>query len=93
MICRVEKVPGTFISTDSTKKSANVVQVAINWPCAKGTIPIPGAPTLQQIIQSNYATLLWNLTPTEMAVLDAVLASYSYSDPTTYHYITISQKR
>jgi pyridoxine 4-dehydrogenase len=44
-------------------------QVALNWTRAKGTIPIPGARNLRQAKQ-NIDCLKWNLTPTEIAMLD-----------------------
>jgi pyridoxine 4-dehydrogenase len=59
--------------------NANAAQVAINWCRAKGTIPIPGARNLRQI-QSNYASLSWDLSKEEVALLDNA-ASFSYNTP------------
>jgi pyridoxine 4-dehydrogenase len=44
-------------------------QVALNWPIAKGTIPIPGAKNARQA-QENAAALGWSLTASEIAALD-----------------------
>lgn len=44
-------------------------QVAINWTRAKGTIPIPGARTIQQVEQ-NYGALDWSMSQQEMTMLD-----------------------
>jgi pyridoxine 4-dehydrogenase len=44
-------------------------QVAINWCICKGTIPIPGAKTVQQA-QENLGALGWNLDSNEVAELD-----------------------
>lgn len=59
--------------------SVNIPQVAINWCRAKGTIPIPGARNLRQV-ESNYASLSWDLSTKEVAMLDEA-ATYSYIDP------------
>ena len=48
---------------------ATFSQVALNWTRAKKTIPIPGARTLSQI-QKNNASLDWNMSPDEVALLD-----------------------
>jgi pyridoxine 4-dehydrogenase len=52
---------------------ATPAQVALNWARAKGTIPIPGARTLQQV-QSNYGALQWSLSEGEVKALDLVAA-------------------
>jgi len=51
------------------KHNAVPSQVAINWCISKGTIPIPGARTLNQVKQ-NLATLEWTLTAEEENLLD-----------------------
>jgi aryl-alcohol dehydrogenase-like predicted oxidoreductase len=51
----------------------NAAQVSLNWCIGKGTLPIPGAKTLQQAEQNCGATG-WRLTPGEMAALDEVSA-------------------
>jgi aryl-alcohol dehydrogenase-like predicted oxidoreductase len=44
-------------------------QVALNWTICKGTLPIPGAKTLNQAEQ-NAGALGWELTSDEIASLD-----------------------
>ena len=44
-------------------------QVAINWTRSKGTIPIPGARTINQVEQ-NYGALDWSMSLQEMTMLD-----------------------
>ena len=51
------------------KHDAPVSQVALNWCIAKGTIPIPGARTINQAKQ-NLSTLDWKLTAEEERLLD-----------------------
>lgn len=46
-------------------------QVALNWCMGKGTLPIPGARTVQQAEQ-NVGALGWNLSADEIARLDEV---------------------
>jgi pyridoxine 4-dehydrogenase len=46
-------------------------QVALNWCMGKGTLPIPGARTVQQAEQ-NMGALGWALSPDEIARLDEV---------------------
>jgi aryl-alcohol dehydrogenase-like predicted oxidoreductase len=45
-------------------------QVAINWTIRKGAIPIPGAKNATQARQ-NAGAIGWELTPDEVAALDA----------------------
>jgi pyridoxine 4-dehydrogenase len=52
---------------------ATLSQVAINWTRAKGTIPIPGARTVNQVSQ-NYGALSWNLSKEEETMLDDAAA-------------------
>jgi pyridoxine 4-dehydrogenase len=49
-------------------------QVAINWCICKGTIPIPGAKTVEQA-QENIGALGWQLDSGEIAELDRAAAS------------------
>ena len=49
-------------------------QVAINWCIGKGTIPIPGARTVEQA-KRNIGALGWQLDSGEVATLDKVAAS------------------
>jgi len=51
------------------KHNAVPSQVAINWAIAKGTTPIPGARTINQVKQ-NLATLEWTMTAEEENLLD-----------------------
>ena len=44
-------------------------QVAINWCISKGTIPIPGVKTIQQV-QDNLGSLGWRLSSNELIVLE-----------------------
>ncbi len=44
-------------------------QVAINWTICQGTLPIPGAKTVQQV-ESNVGARGWRLTEDELAALD-----------------------
>lgn len=48
-------------------------QVALNWLRAKGSIPIIGARKLEQL-QDNLACVEWELTPEQIAYLDAASA-------------------
>jgi aryl-alcohol dehydrogenase-like predicted oxidoreductase len=45
--------------------------VALNWTMQKGTLPIPGAKTMLQLVQ-NAGALGWKLNEDEMAQLDEV---------------------
>ena len=46
-----------------------IAQVALNWTICKGTLPIPGAKTVQQAEQ-NCAAAGWRLSESEMELLD-----------------------
>jgi pyridoxine 4-dehydrogenase len=50
-------------------REKTMAQVALNWCIAKGTIPIPGAKTLEQA-QQNIGALGWLLDEGEVAALD-----------------------
>jgi pyridoxine 4-dehydrogenase len=50
-------------------QAKTMAQVAINWCICKGTIPIPGAKTLQQA-QQNTGALGWQLSSAEVSALD-----------------------
>ncbi len=56
------------------EKEKTMAQVAINWCMCKGTIPIPGAKTLQQA-QQNAGALGWQLDPAEIEELDTASAT------------------
>jgi pyridoxine 4-dehydrogenase len=49
-------------------------QVAITWCICKGTIPIPGAKTVEQATE-NIGALGWQLTPNEIEELDQAAKS------------------
>jgi pyridoxine 4-dehydrogenase len=49
-------------------------QVALNWCICKGTIPIPGAKSVEQA-KENIGTLGWKLDSSEIAELDRAAAS------------------
>ncbi|AFZ35651.1 aldo/keto reductase [Stanieria cyanosphaera PCC 7437] len=55
-------------------KNKTMSQVAINWCICKGTIPIPGAKSLQQA-QENIGALGWFLDAGEVEELDKAAAS------------------
>lgn len=55
-------------------RNKTMSQVALNWCICKGTIPIPGAKTVEQAEQ-NIGALGWQLDTGEMATLDKVAAS------------------
>lgn len=49
-------------------------QVALNWCICKGTLPIPGAKTVEQA-QQNLGALGWHLDANEVSELDRIAAS------------------
>lgn len=53
----------------AAERNKTPAQIALNWCMCKGTIPIPGAKTVQQAEQ-NMGALGWNLTDGEVAELD-----------------------
>jgi pyridoxine 4-dehydrogenase len=55
-------------------RNKTVSQVAINWCICKGTIPIPGAKSVEQA-RENIGALGWLLTASEVAQLDQAAAS------------------
>lgn len=55
-------------------KQKTMAQVALNWCMAKGTIPIPGAKTLDQA-QQNMGAMGWRLRGDAIAQLDEAAAS------------------
>ncbi|WP_110988008.1 aldo/keto reductase [Acaryochloris thomasi] len=58
----------------ASAKKKTMAQVALNWCIAKGTIPIPGAKTLEQA-QQNIGALGWRLEADAIAELDQAAAS------------------
>ncbi|MBD6614673.1 aldo/keto reductase [Komarekiella sp. 'clone 1'] len=55
-------------------RNKSMSQVAINWCICKGTIPIPGAKTLEQS-RDNIGALGWYLNASEIAELDQAAAN------------------
>ena len=55
-------------------RNKTMSQVALNWCICKGTIPIPGAKTVEQA-KENIGALGWLLDANEIAELDQVAAS------------------
>ncbi|MGD1897263.1 MAG: aldo/keto reductase [Phormidesmis sp.] len=58
----------------AAEKDKTMAQIAINWCICKGTLPIPGAKTLQQA-QQNTAALGWHLSEAEVTELDKASAA------------------
>ena len=52
------------------QRGKTVAQVSINWCICKGTVPIPGARTLQQA-HENLGAMGWRLSQAEVQALDA----------------------
>ncbi|GAA6623821.1 aldo/keto reductase [Scytonema sp. NUACC26] len=57
-------------------KNKTISQVAINWCISKGTIPIPGAKSVEQA-RENIGALGWQLNAGEVAELDNAAGSSS----------------
>jgi pyridoxine 4-dehydrogenase len=55
-------------------RNKSLAQVAINWCICKGTIPIPGAKSVEQA-KENIGALGWQLDSNEIAELDHAAAS------------------
>ena len=58
----------------ATFHNKTIAQVALNWCIAKGTLPIPGAKTLDQVNQ-NLGALGWSLGEAEVIALDQAAKS------------------
>ncbi|MDX2100696.1 MAG: aldo/keto reductase [Leptolyngbyaceae cyanobacterium bins.59] len=61
------------LQTIATSRGKTLSQVALNWCICKGTIPIPGAKTIEQA-QENLGALGWSLEAGEIAALDQAAA-------------------
>jgi pyridoxine 4-dehydrogenase len=59
-------------------RNKTISQVAINWCICKGTIPIPGAKSVEQA-KENIGALGWQLDSNEVAELDRTAASVDKS--------------
>ncbi|MCW5313480.1 aldo/keto reductase [Nostoc sp. KVJ3] len=55
-------------------RNKTMSQVAINWCISKGTIPIPGAKSVEQV-RENIGALGWQLQHSEIAELDSAAAN------------------
>ena len=58
----------------ATFHEKTIAQVALNWCIAKGTLPIPGAKTLNQVDQ-NLGALGWSLSEADVIALDQAAKS------------------
>jgi len=58
----------------AASRNKSMSQVALNWCICKGTIPIPGAKTVEQA-RDNLGALGWKLNASEIAELDKAAAS------------------
>ncbi|MCG6133701.1 MAG: aldo/keto reductase [Nostoc sp. LLA-1] len=58
----------------AASRQKTMSQVAINWCICKGTIPIPGAKSVEQA-QQNIGALGWQLNASEIAELDQAAGS------------------
>jgi pyridoxine 4-dehydrogenase len=58
----------------AASKNKSMSQIALNWCICKGTIPIPGAKTVEQA-RDNLGALGWELNASEIAELDKAAAS------------------
>ncbi|MBR8832722.1 MAG: aldo/keto reductase [Stigonema ocellatum SAG 48.90 = DSM 106950] len=69
-------VRSLLVSLREVAQSRNktMSQVAINWCICKGTIPIPGAKTVEQA-RENIGALGWQLNSSEIAQLDQAAAN------------------
>ncbi|MEA5507331.1 aldo/keto reductase [Halotia wernerae UHCC 0503] len=64
----------TCLRDVAESRNKTMSQIAINWCICKGTIPIPGAKSVQQA-QENIGALGWQLDSNEIAALDQAAAS------------------
>ena len=55
-------------------RQKTIAQVALNWCIGKGTIPIPGAKSVEQARQ-NLGAIVWQLNNSEITELDHVAAN------------------
>jgi pyridoxine 4-dehydrogenase len=68
----IQGILGTLREIANTRNKT-MSQVAINWCICKGTVPIPGAKSLEQA-QQNIGALGWFLSDSEAAELDNAAA-------------------
>lgn len=66
----------TTLQAVAQEREKTMAQVALNWCMAKGTIPIPGAKTIEQAKQ-NLGAIAWELNTGEVAELDQAAANVS----------------
>lgn len=74
LINKVEPVVAVLRELGDKHGGKTPAQVALNWCMGKGTLPIPGARTVQQA-QQNVGALGWALAADEIARLDEVSES------------------
>ncbi len=66
----------TTLQAVAKEREKTMAQVALNWCIAKGTIPIPGAKTIEQAKQ-NLGAIAWELNTGEVTELDRAAANVS----------------
>jgi len=71
LLAKVEPVVTVLRELGEKHGGKTPAQVALNWCMGKGTLPIPGARTVQQA-QQNVGALGWSLSADEIARLDEV---------------------
>lgn len=71
LLAKVEPVVAVLRELGEKHGGKNPAQVALNWCMGKGTLPIPGARTVQQA-QQNVGALGWSLSADEITRLDEV---------------------
>ena len=69
LLIRAQPLLETLAKVGASRGGKTASQVALNWTIQKGTLPIPGAKSIQQA-ELNLGALNWKLTDDEMAVLD-----------------------
>jgi len=70
-LLKIQPIIGLMQEIGQAHNGKSPAQVAINWAMCKGTIPIPGAKTLHQVIE-NIGSFDWVLTPDEILQLDLI---------------------
>ncbi|AFY33624.1 aldo/keto reductase [Calothrix sp. PCC 7507] len=72
----IPKVRSLLVCLQEIAQSRNktMSQVAVNWCICKGTIPIPGAKSVEQA-KENIGALGWQLNPSEVEALDQAAAN------------------
>ena len=68
-LAKIQPLIGLLKKIGAAHAGKTAAQVALNWTICKGTLPIPGAKTIDQL-QQNAGALGWSLTEDEVALLD-----------------------